>query len=124
MAFDEGLAERIRSALEAERDVVEKRMFGGLCFMVAGKMCVGIVKDELMVRVGAENDATALAQPHARPMDFTGKPMKGFIYVAPEGLESDERLSWWIDQGTRFARSAAKPAPKASAPKPPRKKRR
>src|SRR5579871_3629000 len=107
MAYDEGLAERLRGVFEEEPRAIEKKMFGGLCFMVDGKMCVGIVKDELMVRVGPEKNAEALARPHARPMDFTGKPMKGFVYVAPEGFESDATLQWWVAQGVAFARSEA-----------------
>lgn len=107
MAYDEGLAERLRGVFEDERGTSEKNMFGGVCFMVDGKMCVGIVKDELMVRVGPEKHAAALAQPHARPMDFSGKPMKGFVYVAPDGFESDARLKWWVAQGVECARAVA-----------------
>src|SRR5579871_3206800 len=107
MGFDEGLAERLHAVFEDEPGASERRMFGGLCFMVDGKMCVGIVKDELMVRVGPEKSQEALARPHARPMDFTGKPMKGFVYVAPEGFESDATLKWWVAQGVTFARSEA-----------------
>src|SRR4051794_7152729 len=109
MAYDEGLAERLRGMLEDERDVSEKKMFGGLCFLLDGKMCCGIVKDELMVRVGAARHAEALKQPHARPMDFTGRPLKGFIYVAQDGLESERNLKWWVEQGVQSAR-LAKPA--------------
>jgi TfoX/Sxy family transcriptional regulator of competence genes len=126
MAYDEGLAERIRDALGDEREVVEKKMFGGLCFMVAGKMSVGIVKDDLMVRVGPERNDLALSQPHARPMDFSGRPMKGFLYVAPEGVESDERLACWVAQGVAFAHSASA-APKRArkvATKPAGKRKR
>jgi len=108
MAYDEGLAERLRGVFEDQPGVVEKKMFGGVCFMVDGKMCVGIVKCDLMLRVGPERYAAALAEPHARPMDFSGKPMKGFVYVAPDGFESDERLEWWVRQGVTFARAAAK----------------
>jgi len=96
MAFDEGLAERLREQLEDRPDVVEKKMFGGLCFMVAKHMCCGIVKDTLMARVGPDNYETCLARDHAREMDFTGKALKGMIYVAPEGFESDEDLSEWV----------------------------
>ena len=72
MSYDERLASRLRALLSKRRDVVEKKMFGGLCFMVNGKMCCGVVKDDLVVRVGPERHARALAAPHARPMDFTG----------------------------------------------------
>ncbi len=120
MAYDDGLAERLRGALEEQRDVSEKKMFGGLCFLVDNKMCVGIVKSELMVRVGAERHAEALRQPHARPMDFTGRPMKGFVYVAPEGFDSERQLAWWVGLGVSYARSV-KPA---SAPKPKRARKK
>lgn len=103
MAFDEFLGGRVRSALASCDDVVEKRMFGGLAFMVAGNMAVGIIGNDLMVRVGPEADADALAQPHARPMDFSGRPMKGYVYVAPEGVETDEMLGAWVDRGVQFA---------------------
>tara|TARA_B100000809_G_C15127900_1_gene527066 strand:+ start:406 stop:867 length:462 start_codon:yes stop_codon:yes gene_type:complete len=95
MAYDEGLAQRVRELLEErweELEVIEKKMFGGLCFMVQGNMCCGILQDDMMVRVGAEGHADALAQPHARPMDFTGKAMKGMVYVGPEGVEGDDDL--------------------------------
>lgn len=105
MAYDEGLAQRLREALEEHHGLTEKKMFGGLCFLLDGKMCVGIVKDQLMVRVGGERHAEALKQPHARPMDFTGRPMKGFVYVAPNGLDSERQLGWWVDLGVSYARS-------------------
>jgi TfoX/Sxy family transcriptional regulator of competence genes len=123
MAYDEGLAERLRGALEDQRGLSEKRMFGGLCFMLDGKMCVGIVKDELMVRVGAERHAEALKKPHARPMDFTGRPMTGFVYVAPEGLESDRELEGWVDLGVSCARSV-KSAPAETPRRTTKAKRR
>jgi TfoX/Sxy family transcriptional regulator of competence genes len=103
MAYDEGLAERIRGVLEDRKDVSEKRMFGGIAFLVKGHMSVGIVKDELMVRVGPAAYDRLLEQPHARKMDFTGRPMKGFLYVSSAGLESDGELASWIEQGVAFA---------------------
>ena len=105
MAYDEGLAERVREVLVDEVRFEEKKMFGGLCFLVGGNMCCGIVKDELMVRVGAERYDEALTRPHARPMDFTGRPMKGMIYVGPDGYEEDEDLSGWVAMGLAHARS-------------------
>jgi TfoX/Sxy family transcriptional regulator of competence genes len=105
MAYDEGLAERIRGVLDERRDVTEKRMFGGVAFMVGGRMCVGIVKDELMVRVGAQRHDDLVRRPHARPMDFTGKPMRGFLFVAPRGFESDTDLERWVGQGIEHALS-------------------
>ena len=102
MAFDEATAARVRRQLEESPGYAERKMFGGLTFMVRGHMCCGVVKDELMVRVGPEQNDEALSSPHSRPMDFTGKPMNGFIYVAPNGLSSDEELTGWIDRGLKF----------------------
>lgn len=118
MAFDDKLADRVRVGL-AERDgVSERKMFGGLCFMVGGNMACGIVKDELMVRVGPEGYADAVSRKHARPMDFTGRPMKGMIYVAREGLKTKASLQKWIDLGADFAGSLpAKTAKKKAAKK-------
>jgi TfoX/Sxy family transcriptional regulator of competence genes len=114
MAFDETLAERVREALGARRGLSEKRMFGGVAFLLGGRMFCGIVKDELMVRVGPERDAEALRQPHVRPMDFTGRPMRGYVYVAREGLRTARALAGWVEWGAGFAAtlpaSAGKPA--------------
>src|SRR5688572_20211328 len=102
MAYDEKLAARIREALSDRDDVVEKKMFGGLCFMVNGAMCCGLTKTDFMVRVGPDQYEDALAQPHARPMDFTGRPLKGMIYVAPAGLRTQAALAKWIGRGVAF----------------------
>lgn len=102
MAFDEKFAQRIRGLLDPGLPVAEKRMFGGLAFMVRGHMCVGIVGNELMVRVGPDAYEESLALPHARPMDFTGKPMKGFLYVGETHKLSDKELKGWIGRGLRF----------------------
>ncbi len=127
MAYDEGLAERIRGILDDRHDVSEKKMFGGIAFMIRGHMCVGIVKDTLMVRVGPEAYEALLRQPHARPMDFTGRPMKGFVYIAAPGLETDPDLERWVGHGVQYGMSlvikagaARKPPPKRA---PPRTKR-
>lgn len=96
MAFDEGLAERIRNLLGNRHDVEEKRMFGGLCFMVAHHMSCGIVGDKLMARVGPDNYEKCLTRKHVHEMKFTGKPMKGMVYVEPEGIEEDEDLAVWL----------------------------
>ena len=103
MAYDEELAERVRRALAGRKGLSEKKMFGGIAYMLRGNMCCGIVKDQLMVRVGPERHAEALAQPHARPMDFTGRPMRGMVYVTPEGCRTDEALKRWVEQGLNFA---------------------
>lgn len=100
MAFDEELADRIRERL-AEADVLadERRMFGGLAFMVRGHMTVGIIGEELMVRVGKDAYDAALAEPHARPMDLTGKQMTGFVLVGPPGFDDDADLRDWVQRG-------------------------
>src|SRR3990170_3525195 len=112
MPYNEGLAERIRAAVAGRRGLTEKKMFGGIAFMLNGNMFCGVMKDDLMVRVGPEHFQIALAQPHARPMDFTGRPMKGMVYVGPAGSYTDKSLRSWVDQGMRFA--ASLPAKKAS----------
>jgi TfoX/Sxy family transcriptional regulator of competence genes len=92
MAYDEKLAERIRGCLDGRGDVVEKKMFGGLTFMVGGHMACGVLKDQLVLKVGDELYPSVVARPHARPMDFTGKPMRGMVYVAPAGYKSAAAL--------------------------------
>ncbi|MBJ7539122.1 TfoX/Sxy family protein [Marinomonas transparens] len=96
MAFDEGLAERVRGCFTSRNDVVEKKMFGGLCFMVSDHMCCGIVGDTLMGRVGPDNYEECLNREHVSKMDFTGKSMKGMIYVSAEGVAEDETLQYWV----------------------------
>lgn len=118
MAFDEQLAARIRELLSARNDVEEKRMFGGLCFMVAGQMAVGVETTKLMVRVGPDAYADALAQPHAEPMDFTGRPLKGFVYVTPAGTKG-VALKKWIDRAIAGAKQKAATKKKAAAKKKP-----
>ena len=105
MAYDEELAERVRRALAGREGLSEKKLFGGIAFMLRGNMCCGIVRHDLMVRVGPERHEEALAQPHARPMDFTGRPMRGMVYVTPEGCRTDEALKRWVEQGLNFAAS-------------------
>ena len=104
MAYDETLAARVRDALALEPDVAERKMFGGLAFMLRGNMCCGVVGEQLMVRVGAAGHAEALAAPYARPMDFTGRPMKGMLYVAGAGLAADADLRRWVERGAAHAR--------------------
>ena len=103
MAYDEQLAERIRAALRGRDGVTERKMFGGIAFMVGGNMAVGVIRDDLMVRIGPDAHDAALAEPHVRIMDFAGKPMKGMIYVAPEGVVTDPELARWVDAGAAFA---------------------
>jgi hypothetical protein len=105
VAYDEALADRIREVLGGHPGIGERKMFGGLAFLLDGNMSVGIIGEELMVRVGPDAWADALAQPHAREMDFTGKSMKGFVYVGPDGVAEDEDLARWVDRGLDFAGS-------------------
>ena|SRR5687767_8494044 len=105
MAYDEGLAERLREALGSHRGIVEKKMFGGLAFMSRGHMFLGILGDVLMARVGPDQYEEALSLAHVRVMDFTGKPMKGYVFVDPPGLEEDRELDRWIERCHGFVRS-------------------
>ena len=82
-------------------------MMGGLCFMHRGHMCCGVMKDQLVVRVGRERHADALAEPHVRPMDFTGRPLRGFVFVAPAGIRTRRILDRWVSRGVAFRRLAA-----------------
>jgi len=103
MAFDPGLAQRLRELLYDWPGVAEKKMFGGLTFLINGNMCVGVMKDYLMARVGPHQYKECLTRPHAREMDFTGKPLTGFVCVDQEGLDSDEELMRWIETCMQFA---------------------
>ncbi|MDH3217142.1 MAG: TfoX/Sxy family protein [Candidatus Krumholzibacteria bacterium] len=105
MTYDDGVAQRVREALDGLPDVVEKKMFGGLAFMLRGNMCCGVVRDQLMLRVGMEGYEAALARAHARQMDFTGKPLRGFVYVAAAGFDSDKDLQDWVDRSVQFVMS-------------------
>ena len=102
MPFDQSIAQRVRDVLTDECPTTEKRMFGGLAFMTNGHMCCGIVGENLVVRVGAEAHEQCLSLPHARAMDFTGRSMKGFVYVAPEGYQTKKALRTWIKRGLSF----------------------
>jgi len=102
MAFDAGLAQRIREALGERPGLSERHMFGGLAFMLNGHMFVGLVGSTLMARVGASRHAHALTLPHVREMDFTGRPMKGYVYVDPPGLAEDADLKAWVDRCAGF----------------------
>ena len=105
MAYNEELTERVRKALAGRPGLTEKRMFGGVCYLLGGNMCCGIAKDDLIVRVGADRHAEALARPGARPMDMTGRPMSGWVLVGPAGFRTAKDLGRWIDQGATFALS-------------------
>ena len=117
MAFDEQLAERIRRGFrKARMRFEEKRMMGGLCFMVDGKMCVGVEKNRLMARIDPATYDAALRRKGCVPMDFTGRPMRGFVFVSPTGLTTDGDLDGWLKLALEF-NPKAKASKKKSAPK-------
>jgi TfoX/Sxy family transcriptional regulator of competence genes len=98
MPFSQSLADRVRQVLRLDPGITEKRMFGGVCFMMGGNMLVGVWEQSLTVRLGPEQAAIALKKEHVRPFDDTGRPMKGWIVVEPDGLESDQQLAAWIEK--------------------------
>jgi TfoX/Sxy family transcriptional regulator of competence genes len=104
MPFDEKLADRVRKLLADRSDLAERRMFGGLTFMVRGYMCCGVQGDELILRLGPDGAREALASPHARPMDFAGRPLAGFITVSRNGL-SGRALARWVERAVAWAES-------------------
>lgn len=105
MAYDLELADRIRNLLPLDPAISERKMFGGLCFLLNGNMALGIVKEDLMVRVGPEAYQEALIETGVREMDFTGKPLKGMVYVGQEVLEADDDLFEWLQRGLSFAQT-------------------
>lgn len=112
MAYDEKLAERLSAIFKIRKNVVEKKMFGGIAYMVGGHMCCGIAKVMLVVRVGPEAYEEALKEKYVREMDFTGKPMKGYVYVESGGIKSDEDLKSWIERGIKFVKTLPPKKPK------------
>ena len=102
MAYDEALAERIRLVLADAPELVERKMFGGICFMVGGHMTCGVLGDELIARVGPEAAEAALARPGAREFDFTGRPMRNIVMVAPGAVSADAELERWIAEARSF----------------------
>jgi TfoX/Sxy family transcriptional regulator of competence genes len=103
MAYDKALAQRIRELLAGTPDLIEKKMFGGVGFLLRGNMACGVNQDRLIVRVGPERYEEALAYPQAAPFDMTGRPMKGWVFVHPEGTQSNDELRAWVQQGIDFA---------------------
>jgi hypothetical protein len=101
MAFDESLAGRIRSILGRRKGVEEKKMFGGVAFLLKGHLCVGVWKDSLVARLGAEQGEEAMREPHVRAFDITGKAMKNWVLVSPEGV-AEGRLSDWVGRAVKF----------------------
>src|SRR5438876_10926093 len=102
MAYSESLAQRIRQVLARRRGIVEKKMFGGVGFLLNGNMLVGVWKNSLIVRLGPDEGDEALKEPHVKAFDITGRPMKGWVLVEPEGIEDDEQLSAWIQRAVKF----------------------
>lgn len=117
--YDEALAERIRAELSPLTPFTERKMFGGLAFLINGHMACGIVRDELMIRTGPEWYQAALAMPHARPMDFTGRPMRGMLMVSPPGF-ANEALTGWVQPAARIAAGLPPKAPRTAARRRPR----
>lgn len=111
MVYDEKLATRIRKLLKGKRDITEKKMFGGIAFLLGGKMFCGVIKDNLVVRTGPSYYQAALEKPHARPMDFSGKPMKGFVYVSSDGCKTASALLEWINSGVDYVDSLLQHSP-------------
>lgn len=106
MTFNELTASQIRSAMRMTPGVSERHMFGGVAFMLEGNMCCGVIEDSLVVRVAPDDYERALREPHARPMDFTGRPLRGFVYVDREGFaNNDASLKQWIERGLSFVRT-------------------
>lgn len=110
MAYNERLAERIRGYFKRRKGLEEKRMFGGLCFMLNGHMCCGIETDRLMVRVLSDRYEALIKKPHAREMDLTGKPLKGFLFISEAGYRTAAGLARWLDEAVMFVK--AKPPKK------------
>lgn len=105
MAYDEALAERMRDLLTLRGDLTERKMFGGIAWMVAGNMACGLLGDALIVRLEPEEVERALSEDHTRPFDTTGRPMKGFVVVEAEGIADPAALAGWVEAGVGFASS-------------------
>ena len=108
MAFDETLAARIRDALARKRGVEEKKMFGCVCFLINGNALAGVWKDRLIARLGPEEGEAALRESHVRAFDITGRPMRNWVAVEPEGVESDDQLKDWIQRAIKFVKTLPK----------------
>jgi len=121
MTYDAKLAARVRRVLPPTDHIAEQHMFGGLVFLLDGKMICGVTHDDLMVRVGRDAYAAALTRRHTRPMDFTGRPLSGFIYVAPAGSRTEAAVATWVREACAFV--ATLPAGKPRPRRPPRLKR-
>jgi len=113
MAYDEKLAGRIRRLLARRGSITERKMFGGLAFLADGRMCCGVLGEDLVVRVAREHYAAALARPHVRPMDFTGRPLAGFLFVAPAGVRTAAALARWVEGALDYAAALPQGGPAA-----------
>ena len=116
MAYDLGLADRVRSILKRHSGFSERKMFGGITFMINSHMCCGVMKTDLYLRLSSDEVTAALSRPHTRPLEFTGKPMKSMIVVDPQGTDSDQALHEWVESALAFARKL--PPKKRSAKVP------
>lgn len=105
MAYSKSLVERIRHLVSRQRGITEKKMFGCICFLLNGNLLVGVWKDSLIARIGKDAYEAALQEEHVKEFDVTGRPMKGWVMVEPDGIDSDHQLSQWIDQATQFVRT-------------------
>ncbi|HEX6987310.1 MAG TPA: TfoX/Sxy family protein [Planctomycetaceae bacterium] len=105
MAYSESLACRLRDVLARKRGVAEKRMFGGLVFLLDGNLLVGVWKDSLIARLGPERAAEALREPHVGVFDVTGRPMRNWVLVGPDGVDSDRQVADWVAEAERFVRT-------------------
>lgn len=102
MALDESLAARIRDALARRKNIEERKMFGGICFLLNGNLLVGVWKDSLIARLGPDEGEAALREPHVKVFDITGRPMRNWVLVEPEGVEDDDQLKAWIERAAKF----------------------
>ena len=105
VAYDEALAERIRKLLKRRKNITERKMFGGVAFLLNGNTCCGVNEKNLVIRLGEEGTLAALKESPTRPMDFTGKPMKTMVYVAPRGYRADEDLRAWVNKAVAYTKS-------------------
>lgn len=112
MAYDEGVAERVREIVQGRQGITERKMFGGLAFMSNGHMFIGVLGSTLVARIGPNEYEQALFKPYVREMDFTGKSMKGYVFIQPDGFDTDETLEYWVNKSYGFAASLPPKLPK------------
>ena len=105
MAYEDAVADRVRKILKRRKGISERKMFGGIAFMLNGNMVCGVIKKDLVLRLGKERAAKALSEPHTREMDFTGKAIKSMVYIDPAGYESDDQLRAWVQRAFDYAKT-------------------